>query len=218
VSTREFPPTENEVARCLDVAARAARLLGGITTVQSTNLEFPLRSADIAEADACRDECEIDSSPYAVLHTGAAIEERRWPTEKFAAVGRLLARHSIVPVLTGTEAERAIAEETADLIGPEARVVAGSLSLGGVAAMLAGARGVITNDTGISHLSAALDVPSVVVFTGSDPRRWAPLDTSLHHAVSSLGSYRTRGSSSARRSTPTVADTLAAVAAAGIAH
>ena len=55
--------------------------------------------------------------------------------------------------------------------------------LGGLAALAARARLVVANDTGISHIAAAVKAPSVIVATGSDARRWAPLDRQLHRVL-----------------------------------
>src|SRR5690606_34562089 len=59
----------------------------------------------------------------------------------------------------------------------------GETSLGVAAALLERAALLVTNDTGISHLAAALGTPSVVVFLASDPERWAPLDRERHRPV-----------------------------------
>jgi len=61
--------------------------------------------------------------------------------------------------------------------------VSGATTLGALAVLVDGARVVLANDTGISHLAAARRTPSVIVFTASDPARWAPANRALHRVV-----------------------------------
>jgi ADP-heptose:LPS heptosyltransferase len=61
--------------------------------------------------------------------------------------------------------------------------LAGATTLGGFAALLQDAAVVVTNDTGTSHLAAAVGARSVVVFLVTDPARWAPLTAGRNVAV-----------------------------------
>lgn len=127
---------------------------------------------------------------YACLHPGASRPGRRWPPERFAAVGDALARRSVAVVLTGSPAEADLTAQVAAAMTEPCLDLAGRLTLGPLAALFQQARLAVTNDTGTSHLSAAVQVPSVVVYGGpdpSDPRRWAPLDTDRHRAVVPAG-------------------------------
>ncbi len=130
------------------------------------------------------------SLSYACLHPGASRPGRRWPPERFAAVGDALARRGIAVVVTGSAAEAAITAQVAAAMTEPSLDLAGRLTLGPLAALFQQARLAVTNDTGTSHLSVAVQVPSVVVYGGpdpSDPRRWAPLDADRHRAVVPAG-------------------------------
>jgi ADP-heptose:LPS heptosyltransferase len=91
-------------------------------------------------------------------------------------------------VLTGTPDEAGIAADVAGRMRYGALNLAGRTSLGAMAALLSEASLLVSNDTGVSHLAAALHVPSVIVFIASDPDRWSPLDRRLHRVVGREGS------------------------------
>jgi ADP-heptose:LPS heptosyltransferase len=167
-----WDPRENEVLRWL----RLVEAVGA--PPRGTHLEFPLSEAERAQWRL---------SSYACVHPGSQLPSRRWPPERFAAIGDALAARGLQVVLTGTEPEAPITGTVARAMRSRALDLAGRTSLGGLAALIARARLVVCNDTSVSHIAAAFGTPSVVVASGSDPRRWAPLERSrhrvLHHEV-----------------------------------
>jgi ADP-heptose:LPS heptosyltransferase len=147
--------------------------------VDGPQLEFPVGDDDRSELA----ETTGELGEYAVVHAGARLPSRRWSPAGFAVVADALAARGLRVVLSGSEAEAPITAEVAGAMTSPALDLAGRTSLGGLGALLERARLLVTNDTGVSHVAAALRTPSVVVFTASDPRRWAPLDGALHRAV-----------------------------------
>lgn len=148
-------------------------------------LEFPVRDDDLEELHMLSRDggWELARAEYVCIHAGARNAVKRWAPERFAAVADALADQGLTVVLTGTSAEAAVTRAVADAMSHSAIDAAGPMSLGALAALMSGARFVISNDTGVSHLAAALRVPSVVVFLAADPDRWAPLDTERHRAL-----------------------------------
>lgn len=168
----------------LPEVCRPLRLLEGLgVPAGSPELEFPLTAEDEAALAALEEARALRPGEYACVHPGARAPARRWTPEGFAAVGDWLASQALTVVLTGTAAERPLVQAVASAMRHPACVLAGRTSLGALAVLLRGARLLVCNDTGVSHLAAALGTPSVVVFTGSDPRRWAPLDRRRHRIV-----------------------------------
>jgi ADP-heptose:LPS heptosyltransferase len=118
--------------------------------------------------------------PYIVVNANASdlLIERRWPAERFVElIEGLLARDRMAVVLTGAPAERPYVSELAGRVCGETRRLvdlAGELSLGGLFALLEGARCVVTNDTGPMHMAWALGAPTVALFGPGDPVHYGP--------------------------------------------
>ncbi|MFG3227177.1 glycosyltransferase family 9 protein [Kitasatospora sp. NPDC048194] len=119
-----------------------------------------------------------------VLHPGADHGSRRWPPERFAAVARALRARGQPVALTAGPAELPLARAVAELAGlsPSA-VLGGRLSFPDLAAVLAGARAVVSGDTGPAHLATALGTPSVTLFGPLSPALWGPPDSRAHRAL-----------------------------------
>jgi ADP-heptose:LPS heptosyltransferase len=150
---------------------------------QSEHLEFPLLDEDFEALRALDGAHDPRPGSFACIHPGASVAERRWPAERFAAVADALAARGLTVVLTGTAGEADLTRAVARTMRAPVVDLAGRTDLGAVAALLARARLLVCNDTGVSHLAAALRVPSVVVSTGDNPARWAPIDGRLHRVL-----------------------------------
>jgi len=147
-----------------------------------TQLEFPIQSADREALRAIWPGAGRPGS-YTCVHAGAQLPSRRWPLERFAEVANRLAADGEQIVLTGTaqEAEQ-VAALSAAIQFPTVNL-AGRTNLWTLGALIEGAARVVCNDTGVSHVAAALGTPSVVISSGSDVARWAPLDRERHHVL-----------------------------------
>ena len=146
-------------------------------------LEFPLTQHDRDELATIPDVARLVPGRYVCLHPGARNPAKRWPVERFARLGDALQSRGYDVVLTGSEAERPIAEAVAAAMRAPSHDFALPISVGALAALLAGARLLVTNDTGVSHVAVGLHVPSVVIFFATDPGQWAPLDARVHRTV-----------------------------------
>lgn len=125
-----------------------------------------------------------------VIHPGATDPRRRWPAERFAAVARRAADDGFRVYVVGDSSEKELAETVVELAvehsagpniaRPAVESLAGKLSLGELAALLAGSSVVLANDSGPRHLAQALGTPTVGVYWVGNAINAAPLGRSLH--------------------------------------
>lgn len=173
-----WPEGDPEILRLLQLP----EFLGA--PFRGDHLEFPILPEDRQAFDELPESRYLQPGSYACIHPGARLSSRRWGAERFAAVAdELAAKLGLEIVLTGSQEERPLAQAVASKMRKTAIDLSGKTTLGSLAVLLTRCRLVVSNDTGVSHVAAALSVPSVVVYTGSSLERWAPLDRRLHRAV-----------------------------------
>jgi ADP-heptose:LPS heptosyltransferase len=137
---------------------------------------------DAWPADAPR----LDGAELVVVHVGAQLPSRRWSPLRFAQVADRLASEGRTVVLPGAASETELVAAVQRVMHQRAVNLAGRTSLWSLGALIDQARLVVCNDTGVSHIAAALHTPSVVVSCGAEVARWAPLDAALHPAAFKL--------------------------------
>lgn len=137
-----------------------------------------------------------------VIHPGATDPRRRWPAERFAAVARNAVDDGFRVLVIGDHSEKELAEAVVELAvgrlqptgqaagqaagtggngtAPQVESLAGKLSLGELAALLAGCNVMVANDSGPRHLAQALGTPTVGVFWTGNAINAGPLGRSLH--------------------------------------
>lgn len=137
----------------------AAQVLGYALEGQA---DYGIRLPAIARPDW------LAQQPYAVLLHATSRADKLWSEANWVALGHYLHEKNIRCILPwGSAAEQARSLRLAEAI-PDA-VVPPRLNLNEAAALLGGARAVIGVDTGLAHLAAALGVPTVGIYTATDP-------------------------------------------------
>ena len=100
---------------------------------------------------------------------------KRWPAEHFAVVASKLKAMGATPIVLGTQSDVPMGLTIEQLSHGAALNLCGKTSLDQAIDLIAGSTAVITNDSGLMHVAAALDVPQVSLFGSSSPKHTPPL-------------------------------------------
>jgi len=110
----------------------------------------------------------LPSGAYAVLLHATSRDDKLWDEANWVALGKHLRQQDIRCILPwGNEIESARSARLATLI-PNS-IMPCKLSLSEIAALIGTTTAVIGVDTGLAHLAAAIDVPTVGIYTATDP-------------------------------------------------
>ena len=108
--------------------------------------------------------------PVAVLCPGAEYgPAKRWPARYFAELARKFAEAGYAVWLAGSGKEAAIGEEITQASGNTSINLCGKTTLAEAIDLMSCAAVVVSNDSGLMHIAAALDKPLVALFGSSSP-------------------------------------------------
>ena len=135
---------------------RLAEMLTGESPGDSKVLAYPLQEADRDFIERRLAEWKIASDkPLICIHAGSGAPSKLWTSEKWAAAADAVAReYDAAVVLTGTAGEAAIVNDIAALMSTAA-ILAGSTSVGQLAALYRRSLAVLGADSGAMHIAAA---------------------------------------------------------------
>jgi heptosyltransferase-2 len=123
---------------------------------------------------------KIDSDNIYVMCPGAEYgPTKRWPTSHFSQLAqRLIADNPTRQIiLLGSKGDHALAQEIQSQAEQETHIHnwCGNTALDEAIALIGISKAVISNDSGLMHIAAALKIPQVAIFGSSDPAHTPPL-------------------------------------------
>lgn len=158
-----FYDIRHDVSRKMHAVERIRQLFA-----LSLNYPIPQSQGDYGIAQHFLSLPSFDKRPYLVFLHATTRDEKHWPESHWRELIALLADSGLrikLPWGAEHEHQRAIRLATDfDYVD-----VLPKMSLAQVAQVIAGAKSVVSVDTGLSHLTAALDKPNITLFGPTDP-------------------------------------------------
>ncbi len=120
-------------------------------------------------------ETTVHSGRWLAVHPGSGSPSKNWPSEKWMKLLEHLAKTTTLYfLLVGGEAERDYLKAVASSL-PQNRIkLMQSAPLPEVAGWIASCQGFVGHDSGISHLAAAVGVPSLILWGNTEETVWRP--------------------------------------------
>ncbi|HEY7547842.1 MAG TPA: lipopolysaccharide heptosyltransferase II [Blastocatellia bacterium] len=189
----EFEPdhkSKHQVFYYLNIASQIEEKLAGASRVdmmQEPRLRVSGEDKKRARLLLARFGIEEEARVVALNPGATNSRAKQWKSERFAGVADLLAeRDGFSTIIIGTASDRQAADAVAKEMRSPARVLAGETTIAELKALLARSSLVISNDTGPAHVSAALSIPTVVIFGPTEHVATRPLSSCasvVRHAV-----------------------------------
>ncbi|MFT5115801.1 MAG: heptosyltransferase-2 [Parasphingorhabdus sp.] len=142
------------------------------------NYEFPSLQSDPVDVEAslARLGLELPSRPVLGLCPGAEYgPAKQWPGSHFAELAKMAIKKGFLVWLFGSDKDRNICLEIERSIADDGANLCGRTSLSEAIDLMSVCHTVVSNDSGLMHVAAALGKPVVVLYGSSSPGFTPPL-------------------------------------------
>ena len=148
-------------------------------------MEIHLHAGELAAADTRWATAGLDGRDVAAIHPGSGLFSlaRRWPAERFAAVGDALAAEGLGIAVVAGPGEESLAGRVQEAMRAPCVPLTEIGSPRDLAAILRRCRLFVGNDSGVMHCAATMGVPVVAVFGLSNHLAWGPYPPARHRVV-----------------------------------
>ena len=140
-------------------------------------LPEPVMTVAAGEFDAAVARLQLPAGRYVAFAPGAEFgPAKRWPASYFAELAQTILANcpDAQILLLGSPKDRAVCDEITTVV-PQAHNLAGATSLSEAIALISQCAAMVTNDSGLMHIAAALGRPLVAIYGPTDPRHTPPL-------------------------------------------
>ena len=136
-------------------------------TALSLNYAVPNNAPDYG-IKASANTHTVINEPYVIGLHATSRESKLWPTDYWIALGIHLAERQLKLVLPwASETEHKRAQQISAAL--KNAIVLPKLTIAQVASVISNAQAAIGVDTGLSHLAAALNIPTIAIYTDTNP-------------------------------------------------
>lgn len=138
-------------------------------------IPFPKLSVDTSNLNRLLAELKLNlEKPVIALLPGAEYgEAKRWPIEHYASLANKLSEDGFQVWVIGSEKDRAVSENIAK--NNSIYNLCGKTRLEDSIDLLSVCKSAVTNDSGLMHIAAAVDIPLVAIYGSSTPEYTPPL-------------------------------------------
>ena len=173
----------HEVFYYLNLVAELEQLLYGASQVEAHEPQLALNISEERKAQAreflSSQGVIMDRTLVALCPGSTNSRAKRWPAERYSALGDRFVREAGAEVLlVGSADELEVSREVAARMTESAHVLTGRTNLAQAVAVLSLTDLLVTNDTGPAHIASALGRPTLVIFGPTDPRTTRPFAAS----------------------------------------